>query len=68
MGQLHIIDGTGHTVIPWDARDVTTVDTAKRIFAQALLEGRLAIGDGKIMHKFDSSVKRVTLIAPQAGG
>jgi len=66
MGRLYIHDGTGHTTVPFTETDH---GEAARVFAEAMLGGRLAITDEKkIIRTFDPGAKSITLIAPMAGG
>jgi hypothetical protein len=67
-GTLRILDATGHTDVVWDTSETATVEAAKEAFAEALLEGRLAIAGGKLVDELDLTQEKTTVLPLMVGG
>ena len=67
-GTLTILDGTGHTDVAWDTAETATVEAAREAFAEALLEGRLAVAGGKMVDEFDPRAGTITVLPVMVGG
>lgn len=74
MGELLILDETGHSKSIWDTSDSAQVEAAKATFNSLKDKGYIAYkvadnGDkGEIMHSFDAHAGKMIMSPPIVGG
>lgn len=74
MGNMNVLDETGHTRIIWDVDKGVEVDAARKLFDTLRAKNYVAYrvkdngSEGEVIKHFDSGAEKLILHAPIVGG
>lgn len=68
MGNMQILNSSGHTTVAWDTQVEEEVTVARDEFERLLRGGHRAYSDGGAVKEFDPQIEEMVVICPMAGG
>ena len=74
MGELNIMDGSGHVSCKWDPSNNESITLARETYDQCIKKGARAFllnddgGEGEMIEDFDPSAGTILLVPPLRGG